>query len=92
MSRKRRTKREKLIAELRRKAYIPKESISSKSKLEAVPLPKIQMNTVTNTPKNYSYVLHDMKKTTIIVSAIFFLNFVIFLLLENNIVKLGFLG
>lgn len=94
MSKKRRTREEKMKAENKRITSYT----HSHSQIPIYSYPKnfsINMSPQGNprvTAHSYAYVMQDMRKTTIVVSVLFGLNVLLFVLQFNHILKLPFLG
>lgn len=103
MGKKKKTKREKIISDLK------KQLSQAQSAPQSVPLQKEQPNSprysldipVTQVQKvyqkekpkkDYSYVSYDVKRTLAVVASILIINSTIYLLVQNNIVHIALFG
>lgn len=102
MSKKRKTKREKIASDLKKqlfKSKIPEQITNEPEKISiktfSIDMPKttnLNPEKKVNNAKNYSYVLKDIKKTVSITLIIFLLDISLFFLLKNNILSLKVIG
>lgn len=91
MSRKRKTRKEKLLISLKKQLppSLPSETIS-RSTPPANFTSTFSVPTVNQPvwqPKNYSYVLTDVKKTVSIVSVLFIINIILYIVMQFKIWK-----
>lgn len=89
MSKKRRTKKEKIIAQVRRESQ-PQFTYSLNTSL---PEKQEVIQTTLVSPKNthdYSYVLKDVKKTILITACILAFNTIVYFVLQSHIVSIPF--
>lgn len=91
MSKKRRTKKEKLIAQERRESqptFTYSLNTSFPEKTETIkPTHSVEKNT-----HNYSYVLTDVRKTIIVIASILTVNTILYFVMQSNIVSIPFIG
>lgn len=101
MSKKRKTRKEKMITALRREVQLAKYSVPSAN----VPTYEFKKNdenkkesslaipaTQSLSSRNYSYVISNTKKTLLITMIIFAAHVLFYLLLRNAVINLKFLG
>lgn len=95
MSKKRRTKKEKMISQVRLAHHItqnsPEEAIYSFEGNTQSKTP-LQRTTTHATHKQYAYVLQDMKRSITITSILLLLSAFLFILIQSQIIKLSYFG
>ncbi|OGH15179.1 MAG: hypothetical protein A3C27_01125 [Candidatus Levybacteria bacterium RIFCSPHIGHO2_02_FULL_39_36] len=82
MSKKRRTRKEKMMA-LTRRSYTPLASINQLEPEKLSP----RIPEMINLPHGYSYVGKDLRKTIIVTSIITVFNFILYLLLKSGTIR-----
>lgn len=89
MSKKRQTRKEKLVAQSRRESITPPQySISS-----FINAPKKEFSpTISAKPHSYAYVITDTQHTLIITLVILLLNSLAYVLLQKHVINIPFLG
>lgn len=106
MSKKRKTKKEKIIAQLRRQQALLKSTERPASSTEAKPAtPKTSYELPLSAPlikeiasddtqksKSYTYVLKDASRTIIITTLIIGLQLALLIAIENKLISLSMLG
>lgn len=107
MSKKRRTKKEKIIAQLKKRALLSQKLLDSKSapevyqsqenhkfSLEAVETPKkIAILSLSIQPQNnYSSVLKDARQTILITISILTINLTLYFAIQNKLISLTMFG